>query len=113
MRVKKTKTGKFSIELEHGTRTFVFGVIIDFLQDESATIKSGAINSEPHLMRHLYCAVLNEMVTRKNFFPHLCSPSKILLERSQALALTWLLRTYDHDMILLQLKSNLHKQLHA
>jgi hypothetical protein len=109
MHVKKTKTGKLSIELECNARAFIFDAIMDFL-DENA--KSSTLKSETEVMRHLHYSVLNEMVIRKNnFSPNLAATIKVLLRRSEAVALMWLLRRHDESMPILQLKSELHKQL--
>jgi hypothetical protein len=111
MLVKKTKSGKFSLELDLVGRESLLIALINFLEDESVAILFKQIKNETDAMRHLYYCVLAELALKHRYFISPAGRQKILLTRSQAIAIMWLLRHYDNNFFLLELKSNLHQLL--
>lgn len=111
MLVKKTNKG-FSLKLAHSIRYKVFMAIADFMEKESGKIMRKPLVIEIELLRHLNYSILNELFTRKDFNIQFANEMKISLRMSEAIALMWLLRNYDHDIDLLTLKGELHRLLH-
>lgn len=113
MLVKRTKKGKLSIALDLHEREEIFGALVNFLEGESMKLMTIGFTKEPEMFRHLYYSILNEMLVRIDFNLLSAASSKINLNRSEGIALMWLLRYYDHRQSMLQLKAGLHKQLHS
>lgn len=112
MRVKRTKSGKFSIEVGLSTREFIFSKVMEFLHDQSPKVAGGSLKTEADVMHQLHYSVINQLMMRKQMFlPFNTASDKLLLHRSEAIALMWMLRKYDDNIMMLELKSNLHKQL--
>jgi hypothetical protein len=113
MRVKRTKSGKFSIELNNIDRNNIFFSLANFMEGESVKLMHVKLMKEADVMRHLYYSTLEYLVERQNF--KLQSPLNIkwICTRAEAIALMWALRSSDDNISLLELKSGLHKQLHA
>lgn len=111
MRVKRTKSGKFSIELTNIDRNNIFAMLCGFLEDESVKLMSVRMMKEADVMRHLYYTTLDQLIKRQNF--QLQSPANIkwICTRAEAIAMMWALRSSDNNIALLELKSGLHKQL--
>lgn len=106
MKVTLTKTGKYRVTMEHALRVAVWELLLGFLQDESTALLF--VSLEKDVDRHLYASVLGEMLNEKSFALHANWETRILLKKSQAIALVWLLRDAN-DFELLNLKSELYK----
>lgn len=109
--VKKTASGKFVFALEYNDREKLFMALVNFLETESVNIRIGGLKDREDFVRHLYCATLDELLQKH--MGKLCSANKIeklQLKRSEALAITWLLRTHN-DQVMLDLKGSLHQKL--
>lgn len=113
MRVARTKSGKFSIELTNIDRANIFGSLCNFLESESVSLMNVRMMKEADVMRHLYYATLDHLINRQNFHLQTLANTKWICTRAEALALMWLLRSYDDNIALLELKSGLHKQLQS
>ena len=110
-KVKRTSSGKFSLELSNVERQYIFSVLVNFLDSESTASTGVRIGTEVVVMRHLYYCVLNQLVIRKHFHTSLNGVKRILIERAEAVAIMWLLRQYDRQLQMLEIKSQLHKLL--
>lgn len=113
MRVKRTKNLRYSFELSYSERQSIFSALSLYIDSESIAIRSVQMTNEDEVMRHLHYSVMTELLMRKEFKLHHHSPLRWILNRTEAIALMWLLRHYDTDLDLLELKSGLHKQLHS
>lgn len=111
MLVKRTKTGKLSLTMSHDERHLLFKAFCNFLEGESVVIWRLKIIKEADVMRRLFYHTLNEVMIQKDFKLLFNTSTKIQLTQSQSIATLWLLRDYDSDMTLLQMKGELHKQL--
>lgn len=111
MLVRKTNKGRFTIALSFELRDQTFRALIAYLEDESVRVRQVKLTHEDGVMRHLYYTTLNEFLKARDFC--LVSPEEIkwTISRTHAIALMWLLRHYDDNMSMLQLKSELHKML--
>jgi len=109
MLVKKTKTGKFAIQMSHDLRNVLFGALCNFLETESVEIMFCKFKTESDATRHLYYSVLNDLLCFKDYSLHHAINKKIIISRPEAIALIWLLRR--EKMPLLELKSSLHQML--
>lgn len=109
--VKRTKKGRFTIALSFDLRDKIFRSLMAFLEDEALSVRRTALSGEEGIMRHLYYTTLNEFLTSRDFGLITAEEIKWTITRSHALALMWLLRHYDDDMVMLELKSELHKTL--
>jgi hypothetical protein len=111
MLVKRTKSGKLSLTMRYDERHLLFKAFCNFLEGESVTIWRLKIIQEADVMRRLFYHTLNEVMIQKDFKLLFHTSTKMQLNQSQCLAILWLLRDYDRDMVLLQMKGELHKQL--
>lgn len=110
MQVKKTKSGKYSLTLSYIEREKVFSALINFLETESFNIVGVKFKTSEEVLRHVYYSILNELLICTNFHLNVNSEKKIQCTRGEAICIMWLLRGYS-DMTLLEIKSQLHKQL--
>ncbi len=100
MLVKKTKSGKLSCVMTHTHREFIFNTIQSLMSTRSVGwIEVQIIN-----------CVLMELLLSKNLFLHINSDTKIILKRSEALALLFMLKS-DSTMTGLDIKGSLHQIL--
>jgi hypothetical protein len=113
MRVKRTKSGKYSFEVSNIERDSILFAICNFGEDESVKLNRLPMMKEAEVMRHLYYNILESLLKRLNFHLQSAASVKWVLTRTEAITLMWFLRNYDHDMQLLELKSGLHKSLQA
>lgn len=113
MRVRRTKSGKFSIELTFIDRNNIFANLCNFLEDESVKLMDVRMMKEGDVMRHLYYCTLDQLMKRQDFFLQSTENKKWTCSRAEAIALMWSLRNFDNNINLLELKSGLHKQLHS
>jgi hypothetical protein len=111
MRVKRTKSGKFSCEVSNLERNNIFFAICNFGEDESLKLRMVPMMKDADVWRHLHYSILESLLKRLNFHLESAASLKWTLSRTEAITLMWFLRNYDHDMQLLELKSGLHKQL--
>jgi hypothetical protein len=111
MLVKKTKAGKYSLLLRWHERDGIWGALANFLETESVKLMGLKGKSETEVMRNLYYAVHNELMLNKDWHLHENADKRILVSPAEAIALMWMLRNYDSDIILLRIKSDLHKLL--
>lgn len=111
MVVKKTKKGRFTFALSYGQRDKIFKALIAFLEDQGVRMRLTRLTHEDGVMHHLYYTTLNEFLTSRDFSLVTAEEIKWTISRSHALALMWLLRHYDDDMVMLELKSGLHQML--
>jgi hypothetical protein len=108
MQVKITKTGKYRLMMSYALRLAVWELLINFL--ESETNKLLFVKIDDDLNRHLYAAVLHETMMHTSFHLYANWETRILLKKSQALALIWLMRNVE-GVELINLKGELHKLL--
>lgn len=108
MKVKRTKTGKYSVTMSHELRLAVWELLVNFLETETAKLLFVKIDDD--LNRHLYASVLNEIIVGTSFHLHANWETRIIIKKSQALALIWLMRNVE-GVELLDLKGKLHKIL--
>jgi hypothetical protein len=111
MNVKKTPSGKFAFALQFEEREDLFMSLANFLESESVNVSFVKIKTDNDLNRHLKYAVLDSLIYRH--MGKLCSKRKteqLQLTRSEAIALVWLLRDTDKQ-ILIDLKGALHQKL--
>ncbi|MBT1702923.1 hypothetical protein [Chryseosolibacter indicus] len=108
MVVKRTKSGKFTIGVGYTERMNIFEALISFFETHGNASK---LQTEKEVMIHLQFSVLHGMLCRLDFNTHNTCAKKWNVSRAEAVALMWLLRNYDHDSALLQIKSEIHKQL--
>lgn len=111
MKVKVTRTGKYSIALDNAMRTNLWNQLVNFLESESAALLFVKLNSNPEVMRHLYANVLAELMQTKSFHLQAGWETKLLLSKSQVIALVWFLKSMDSNLDMLNLKSQLHQLL--
>lgn len=111
MRVKRTKSGKFSLELTNLDRQQIFDLHLSFMEGESVNLMSVRLVKEADVMRHIYFSVLDHLFRRQNFQLQLGQSTKWICTRAEAIALMWLLRGSDNEIGLLELKTGLHQQL--
>lgn len=109
--IKRTKAGRYSLQMTYTLREQVFSACLNFLEPEDATLMSVRMKTRDDIMRHLYASVLNELIVRTNWQLQNHLTKNVIITRSEAIALMWLLREYDHEARLLELKSHLHKHL--
>ena len=113
MLIKKTKSGRFSFGLDRTEREKVFGALTGFLEHERVMMMKVALTKETEVMRMLYYSVLNEIMLRKEFHLHNNAERKMIFSLAESVALMWMLRHFDHDSSMLDIKSGIHKQLHS
>lgn len=111
MVVKRTRKGRFTFPLSYGLREKIFTALINFLEDEGMRMRLTQLTHEDGILHHLYYTTLNELLTSRDFCLITAQDIKWTITRSHAIALMWLLRHYDDDMVMLELKSELHKML--
>jgi len=112
MLVKRTNSGKLSLNMSLTEREKLFGAFCNFLESESIVMwQFKVVKDEADVMRRLFYHTLNEIMVSKEFKLQFNTFSKIQLTQSQSIATLWLLRDYDSDMTLLQMKGELHKTL--
>jgi hypothetical protein len=111
MRVKRIKSGKYSLEVSFHQRERIFSAICNFGEDESIELRRLEMLKEVDVMRHLYYNILENLLKRLNWQLHDAGSLKWTTTKAETIAIMWLLRNYDSDVQLLDLKSGLHKQL--
>lgn len=111
MVVKKTKKGRFSFAVSYGMRDKIFKALITYLEEESMQTRLIRLTHQEGVMHHLYYNTLNEFLTGRDFSLVTAEEVKWTVTRSHAIALMWLLRHYDDDMLMIELKAQLHKML--
>lgn len=109
MVVKKTKAGRFTIALSFELRDRILQALIHHFQG----MNTFSLSHQSGVFYHLYSHTLHEFfkTKAKEFSPAFTGAIKLTIPRSHAIALMWLLRHYDDDMAMLELKSELHKTL--
>jgi len=110
MLVKRTKGG-VSLFMDLNEREKMFGALCNFLEDESLKLNQIKLMTQAEVMRRLYYYTLNNLVIDKNFKLQLGKPMKMNFTLAESCALLWLLHDYDDDMVMLSMKSALHKLL--
>jgi len=111
LEVRMTKSGKLSFELTVIQREGLFSALCNFLEDESVKVFHLKLNSQEAINRGIYYHILDEFTNRIDFNLHTTKLRRFQIKRSEAVAIFWLLRGYDHNMALLEIKSSLHKIL--
>jgi hypothetical protein len=111
MVAKKTKAGKYSLLLRWHERDGIWGALANFLESESVKLMGNNSKTETEVMRRLYYAVHNELMLKKDWQLNHHADKRVLLSLAEAIALMWMLRHYDENVILLRIKSELHKLL--
>lgn len=111
MVVKKTKKGRFTLALSFELRGRIFDALIDHIQSEAGRMRVLSLTHQGGVMEHLYYTTLGEFLKTRDFSLMSAEETKWTISRTHALALMWLLRRYDDDLGMLQLKSELHKML--
>jgi hypothetical protein len=109
--VKRTKSGKFSVELTNIERGYVFNALSDFIENWPTSMSSKKLITEAEVMYQLNYSIINEIVMRKDFKLHWANSSKTIFTRPEAIAIMWMLRNHDSNTVLLTLKSQLHNKL--
>lgn len=85
--------------------------LTDWLEaTESIWLKSNLQTAE-EVNQMLHYTTLNEFTKRTNFKLLEDNPSSILFRPAEAIAVLWLLRYHDSNIVLLTLKSKLYKIL--
>lgn len=97
------------MELTYHVREDLFQALANFLESESIDLLSVPLKSESEIHRHLIYSVLDGFIHRTNFRLQQGNEVKISATRAEAVAIVWLLRSYEGDM--LWLKCELHKLL--
>lgn len=97
--------------VSYGVRDKIFRALIGFLEEKSMHIRLIRLTHEDGVMHHLYYNTLSEFLTGRDFSLVTADDVKWTITRSHAIALMWLLRHYDDDMLMLELKSQLHQML--
>ena len=114
MRVRKTKSGKFSLEVTSLDRSTVWDALVSFMEGESVKMMDVKLDNEKNIMRHIYYSTLDQLIARIDFALFLINVNKKwIVTRSEVIALMWLLRYEDSNMQILDMKAALHKTLHA
>jgi hypothetical protein len=108
MKIKKTITGKYSVTMSYRLRWDVWELMVKFLEAELAKLTFTRVENELH--RHLMVNIVRELMIEKSFHLQSVWETRIILKRSQALALVWLLRESE-ILEVIDLKSELHKLL--
>lgn len=111
MRVKRTSTGRFTFQVTHDDRQYIFNGLLHFFEDQY--FKRGTFTTEGEVLHHIYFSVLQHFSNRINWLAHSFASARWNVTQPEATALMWFLRSYDHVPSLLELKSGLHKQLFA
>lgn len=110
IRVKKLRSGNLSLEMEYHCREDLFGRICSFLETESLRVYK--LRERDEIMKYMAYSILNEFLKRTNFHLQEMITMRLLVKRSEATAIMWLLRDADADSIeMIDLKGSLHKQL--
>lgn len=113
IRAKKLAHGKISFKLDYVAADEISGLIMSYLETESVNILSVRIEKDP--ARWLMYYTVDELY-RKHSGKLLSASTEhnYVLERSEALALVWLLRNEKNGPIItaaFELKTTLHKLL--
>lgn len=111
MLAKRTKSGRLSLNMSFAEREKLFGALCNFLEDESLKLNQIKMRTQADVMRRLHYYTLTEIVVDKNLKLQLGKPVKIIFTMAQSSAMLWLLHGYDDDMVMLSMKSALHKLL--
>lgn len=109
MVVKRTKSG-FSFAMDWHLRMLVQTSIIEAIHEKIFTPR---LHDERGIADALHHAVLSTILQRKNFQLNTTAECRMAFSIAEAVALMWHLRNHDHNTFLLELKSAIHKQLHA
>jgi hypothetical protein len=112
IRVKKLRSGNLSVDISFAAREELFGLICSFLELESVRMLGHKLRMKDEITDLLFYSVLNEFLKRSNFFLQENVSKRMLIKRSEATAIMWLLRDNDgEDLEMMELKGAIHKTL--
>ncbi len=110
-RDKITPSGKVSLNTSWAMRSNLQTVITDWLDATESVWLKLKLQTVEEVNQMLHYTTLNEFTKRTNFRLLENKPSNILFRPAEAVAVLWLLRHHDNNIVLLTLKSKLHKLL--
>src|SRR5688572_8863898 len=110
MLVKKTGTGRISLELSLEERRCIFNAA---LQGADLIAHPTTLTNERSVLLYLHANLLAELVARLDFKLHINKPIRWWLSKAEAISLMWMLRHHDTNLMLLDVKSGLHQTLIA
>jgi hypothetical protein len=112
MKVKKTKAGKFVVELAWSDADTLINLLVSFLEAESAAIRFIKLNEADHFKRHEHYYAVNHFLLKH--YARLAHPllySRLNMKPLEAFTLLHFLWDHELSMGLKDVRSQLHQLL--